>query len=194
MITSIPKETEKETEKTLDISLVQACQRGDIQAFSTLFERYRDLVFRLAYRFSDNIDEAQDLTQEIFMRVFERLGGFRRESMFSTWLYRVATNICLNQRRKPQATESLEALKNQIVDAASNPAAAYAHRELSEQMQAAISELPESLKSVFILVGLEDLSYQQAADVLGLTVEAVRMRMSRARRELKEKLSLYLES
>lgn len=188
MINSIPKGTKE----GVDISLVQACQRGDKLAFQALFEQYRRPLFRLAYRFSDNMEDAQDLAQEIFVRVFERIGAYRCESAFSAWLYRVAMNVCLNYRRKPQITESLEALEQEPIDDASNPAVAYEHRELREQLQAAVSKLPENLKSVFILVEMEGLPYQQTAEVLGLTVEAVRMRMSRARGELRKKLQPYM--
>jgi RNA polymerase sigma-70 factor (ECF subfamily) len=177
-----------------DVALVPACQRGDRGAFRALFEQYREPVLRLAYRFTGHVDDAEDLAQEIFVRLFERLGTFRGESSFSTWLYRLAVNVCLNSQRRPPAPESLEALEDEPIDGASNPASAYAQRELSEQLQFAVAALPESLRSVFVLVGMEDLSYQQAADVLGLTVEAVRMRMSRARRELRERLRPYLES
>jgi RNA polymerase sigma-70 factor (ECF subfamily) len=166
---------------------------ADAQAFRELFEHYREPVFRLAYRFTGNADDAEDLAQDVFVRVFERIGTFRGESAFSTWLYRLAVNVCLNHQRKPQRTERLEVAENEPADGASNPATAYAQRELSEQLQAAVASLPENLKSVFILVGMEDLSYQQAAEVLGLTVEAVRMRMSRARRELRDKLRSYVE-
>jgi RNA polymerase sigma-70 factor (ECF subfamily) len=177
-----------------DEALVQACQRGEVEAFRTLFEQYREPVFRLAYRLTGNADDAEDLAQEIFVRVFERIGTFRGESAFSTWLYRLAMNVCLNHRRQPQTRESLDVLENEPTDGAANPAAVYAQRELSEQLQTAVAALPENLRSVFVLVGMEDLSYQQAAEVLGLTVEAVRMRMSRARRTLRETLRTYMES
>jgi RNA polymerase sigma-70 factor (ECF subfamily) len=176
----------------VDIPLVQACQRGDKLAFQALFERYQQPLFRLAYRFSNNVEDAQDLAQEIFVRLFERIGAYRCESAFSAWLYKVAVNVCLNYRRKPQITESLEALEQEPIDDASNPAVAYEHRELRERLQSAVSKLPENLRSIFVLIEMEGLSYQQTAEILGLTVAAVRMRMSRARGELRKKLRPYM--
>ena len=94
--------------KEIDTALVRACQCGDIEAFEQIFRVYRNPVFRVAYRFTGNRDDAEDLTQEIFQKVFENIGSFRYESSFATWLYRIAVNTCMNFQRNKKPAESLE--------------------------------------------------------------------------------------
>lgn len=100
-------EIEVKAVKEIDTALVRACQRGDIEAFEQIFRVYRNPVFRLAYRFTGNRDDAEDLTQEIFLKVFENIGSFRYESSFATWLYRIAVNTCMNFQRDKKPAESL---------------------------------------------------------------------------------------
>jgi RNA polymerase sigma-70 factor, ECF subfamily len=171
-----------------DRELIRACRRGEPDAFRRLFDRYRDPVYRLAYRFSGNADEAEDATQETFVRLFERLDSFRGESAFSTWLYRLAVRQCLNRRRRAKDDRSLD---DSTVEPAGgeDPVDACLRREREDRAARAVAGLPETLKTAFVLVSLEGLSYAEAADVLEVSVEAVRMRMSRARRELKERLT-----
>src|SRR5690349_8101852 len=91
----------------MEVQCIQACQRGEKAAFRTLFLRYGDPIFRLAYRFTGNADDAEDLSQEIFVRVFQKIDSFRCQSSFSTWLYRLAANHCMNHCRKPQRSQPL---------------------------------------------------------------------------------------
>ena len=173
----------------IDPELVRACQRGEPEAFRRLFDRYRDPVYRLAYRFTGCPDEAEDAAQEVFVRLFERIGTFRCESSFSTWLYRIAVRQCLNRRRKVRDEAPLDEDAPGEPSGGEDPADACLRREREGRALDAVAELPEGLKAVFVLVSLEGMSYAQAAEVVGVTVEAVRMRMSRARRELRERLT-----
>lgn len=170
---------------------VEACQRGDRDAFRSLFLRYQQPVFRLAYRYTGNPDDAEDLTQEVFIRVFQRIGSFRFESSFSTWLYRIAANTSLNFCRDRRPVESLEDLAQ-----TNDPALALAPPEIVDDgvIQAAVAALPENLRVVFLLVTGEDLTYGEVAEALEITVEAVRMRMCRARRSLRQSLSACFNS
>ncbi len=175
--------------RSVPAELIAACQRGDGRAFHTLFEGHRNPVFRLAYRFVRNEDEAADLTQEVFLRVFERIGTFRCECAFSTWLYRLATNVCLNHLRGRDAPTTADGLAASADDAAT----AVVHGELNEHVAVAVSLLPDGLRTAFILVTMEDFTYREAADVLTVSVEAVRMRVSRARQQLRKTLKPYME-
>jgi RNA polymerase sigma-70 factor (ECF subfamily) len=177
-----------EQDNGIDLSLIRACQRGERAAFHDLFLRFRDPVFRLAFRFTAQEADAEDLAQEIFLRVFERIGTFRCESSFSTWLYRLAVNQCLNYRRRPCRVEFREAVPEEPSRCSGDPLERSVQREQQDRIHQAVADLPEGLKAVFILVALEEHTYAEAAETLDLTVEAVRMRMSRARRELRERL------
>ncbi|MBW3625783.1 MAG: RNA polymerase sigma factor [Armatimonadetes bacterium] len=171
-----------------DETLVRACLRGEPEAFHSLFERYREPVYRLAYRITGSADEAEDATQEIFVHLFERIGSFRFESAFSTWLYRMAVRQCLNRCRRhhePASLDEAEAIPSAGED---DPVDLCLRREREEHALRAVAGLPESLKSVFVLVGVERMPYAEVAAILDLSVEAVRMRMSRARKELSARL------
>lgn len=177
--------------REVDVALVRACQQGDMRAFEQLFCLCRDAVFRLAYRFTGNRDDAEDLTQDIFMKVFEHIGSFRCESSFATWLYRLAVNTCLNFKRDTKSAESL-GIADELEDT-TNPEAVCERMELQRQIEAEIAALPSPLRVAFILVVLEGMPYRDAAQILNLSIDAVRMRVSRARQILWEKLTRYLE-
>ncbi len=177
--------------REIDDALLRACQQGDMRAFERLFQIYREPIFRLAYRFTGNRDDAEDLTQDIFVKVFERICSFRHESSFTTWLYRLAVNTCLNFKRDAKQTESLGVIDE--LEEATNPETICEQIELQRKVEAEIAALPQALKVAFVLVVLEGMPYRDVAEILDLTVDAVRMRVSRARQILREKLLRYLE-
>jgi|YNPNPStandDraft_1061719.scaffolds.fasta_scaffold46351_2 RNA polymerase sigma-70 factor (ECF subfamily) len=177
--------------KEIGLALVRACQQGDREAWGHLLRLCREPVFRLAYRFTGHRDDAEDLTQEICVKVFEQIGSFRGESSFATWIYRLAVNTCLNFQRDAKPVASLESLDG--LEDATSPETVWEQRELQRQIETAIASLPSPLKTAFILVVMEGMAYRDAAEVLHLSVEALRMRVSRARQILREQLKRYLE-
>jgi len=184
-------EIEVKAMKEIDTALVRACQRGDIEAFEQIFRVYRNPVFRLAYRFTGNRDDAEDLTQEIFLKVFENIGSFRYESSFATWLYRIAVNTCMNFQRDKKPAESLGVTDD--LGSSVSPEAICERGELQCKIEAEIASLPNPLKIAFLLVVVEGMTYREASEILGLSVDALRMRVSRARQILREKLKGYME-
>lgn len=184
-------EIEVKAMKEIDTALVRACQRGDIEAFEQIFRVYRNPVFRLAYRFTGNRDDAEDLTQEIFLKVFENIGSFRYESSFATWLYRIAVNTCMNFQRDKKPAESLGVTDD--LGSSVSPEAICERGELQRKIEAEIASLPNPLKIAFLLVVVEGMTYREASEILGLSVDALRMRVSRARQILREKLKGYME-
>jgi RNA polymerase sigma-70 factor (ECF subfamily) len=184
-------EIEVKAMKEIDTALVRACQRGDIEAFEQIFRVYRNPVFRLAYRFTGNRDDAEDLTQEIFLKVFENIGSFRYESSFATWLYRIAVNTCMNFQRDKKPAESLGVTDD--LGSSVSPETICERGELQRKIEAEIASLPNPLKIAFLLVVVEGMTYREASEILGLSVDALRMRVSRARQILREKLKGYME-
>jgi RNA polymerase sigma-70 factor (ECF subfamily) len=184
-------EIEVKAMKEIDTALVRACQHGDIEAFEQIFRVYRNPVFRLAYRFTGNRDDAEDLTQEIFLKVFENIGSFRYESSFATWLYRIAVNTCMNFQRDKKPAESLGVTDD--LGSSVSPEAICERGELQRKIEAEIASLPNPLKIAFLLVVVEGMTYREASEILGLSVDALRMRVSRARQILREKLKGYME-
>ena len=184
-------EIEVKAVKEIDTALVRACQHGDIEAFEQIFRVYRNPVFRLAYRFTGNRDDAEDLTQEIFLKVFENIGSFRYESSFATWLYRIAVNTCMNFQRDKKPAESLGVTDD--LGSSVSPEAICERGELQRKIEAEIASLPSPLKIAFLLVVVEGMTYREASEILSLSVDALRMRVSRARQILREKLKGYME-
>jgi RNA polymerase sigma-70 factor, ECF subfamily len=185
-----------------DEALVLAARGGDGQAFETLVLRYRAKLFRVARRFARNAADAEDIVQQTFQKMFLHLHQFEGRSAFSTWLTRIARNEALLWiRRRSNAVEiSLEqsvpedggTLSLDFPDAAPNPEDRYSQRELKEILLAAINELAPSLRKVVELRELVELSTEEIARVMDISVPAVKSRMFHARRKLQKALKRWM--
>lgn len=190
-----------------DEALAARAAAGDESAFEAIVSRYQARVFRLAWRLTGNEGDAADAMQEAFLQAYRGLGSFRGESRFSTWLYRVATNAALMQRRARarRPAEPLEAFLP-CFDAnglhAATPAELRAagqveerldRRRLADKAHAAMGRLPEKYRAAFVLRDLEEMTTAQVAEVLGLEPAAVRQRVHRARLMLRGYLGALAE-
>lgn len=176
-----------------DSHLLDGLRRGDPRAFEALVIAYQHRVFGVALRMLRNRAEAEEVAQEVFLRVHRAIGDFRGEAKLSTWLYAIASRLCLNrlasgERRMARAgEESLERLR-----ADADPAAHVERGELEAALQRAIDELPEERRIVVVLRDMEGLAYEEIAAALELPLNTVRSRLHRARLDLKEKLERFL--
>lgn len=183
--------------------LVQAAQQGDKRAFAQLVEKYEQRVYNLARKMMRDPQDAEDVLQETFISVYRNLGNFHGDSSFSTWLYRIATNASLMKLRarkepalsldEPIESEDNDNLPREIVDWGITPEQALLNNETRGKMDTAITELPEMLRTVFVLRDIEGLSVQETADVLAISVPNVKTRLHRARLLLRESLSAYFK-
>jgi RNA polymerase sigma-70 factor (ECF subfamily) len=180
-----------------DRTLAQRAQRGDQGAFATLVTRHQRYVYNLAYRLLRDAQEAEDLTQEAFLRAWRGLGGYRGAqdpagAQFTTWLYRIVTNLCYNRlpglRRQLQEGDA-EALERVAAPEAHTPRARLEAGERQAHVQAAIEALPEKYRLVVTLYYLQEQSYQEIAAVLGLPMGTVKTHLYRARARLKDLLA-----
>ena len=158
--------------------LVQAAQDGDIDAFEAIVRRHQASVYRVALRMLGSRADAQDVTQETFMRAWRSLGRFRSDSAVSTWLYRIVTRRCLDVIAGRQTTEHLD---EDVHANVTDPSESAEHRERLRAVTRAIATLPAEQRAALVLREFESLSYQEVADVLGTTVAAVKGRIHRAR-------------
>ena len=179
--------------QTIDIATIHACQRGDRDAFRLLYEAYHQRIYSLTYRYTNNSEEALDLTQEIFLRVYTKIASFRGECSLDTWLYRIAVNTAISAIRKLRSHEPLTKEVENRPDPAPLVDAKLEAQELGRHLERTIAALPNSLRLAFVLVAVEHRPYAEVADILGLRVEAVRMRVSRARQLLRVALQPYLD-
>ena len=181
-------------------ALVAAAKAGDISAFETLVGRYERKIFRLTQNITQNREDAEDAMQEAFLKAFEHLQGFEGNSRFYTWLVRIAVNQALMKlrRRRPNVVSLDEEIDTgedmmprEVEDWGPSPADRYAQTELSDILSKAIGELDPSFRIVFQLRDIEELSTEETAEALGLSVPAVKSRLLRARLKLRQKLNRY---
>ncbi|MCD6291754.1 MAG: sigma-70 family RNA polymerase sigma factor [Anaerolineae bacterium] len=181
--------------------LVTALKAGDRAACAAMVERFSPRIYRLALKLVRDPDEAEDVLQETFISACEHVSQFEGRSSLGTWLYRIATNAGLMhlRRRQPDTVsmndpvelEEGEFVPRQLVDWGWNPEDHALNEELKRVMDEAIAMLPETLRAAFVLRDIEGLSTAEAAEVLGITESAAKVRLHRARMRLREHLSRY---
>jgi RNA polymerase sigma-70 factor, ECF subfamily len=184
-----------------DLDLVRATQNGNVSAFEQLVKRYDRRLLRIAQHITHNLEDAQDVVQEAFLKAFQHLDQFRGESKFSTWLIRITINQSFMKLRKQGTAREVsldrdfeadeDMLPTEVVDWAPNPEQLYGASELRDILVEALQELRPSLRPVFVLRDIEGLSIEQTAEVLNLSRATVKARLWRARLQLREWLNKY---
>jgi RNA polymerase sigma-70 factor (ECF subfamily) len=183
--------------------LVAQAREGDMQAFTALVRRYEGKIFRLAMHVTQNREDAEDVLQETFMKAYEHLDQFKGDSKFYTWIVRIAVNQALMKlrRRRTDKTVSMDetidtgedTVVREIADWGEDPEQRFSRDELGEILDGAIESLDPIYRSVFVLRDVEDLSTEDTAEALGLSVPAVKSRLLRARLQLREKLTRFFK-
>ncbi|MDX9811578.1 MAG: RNA polymerase sigma factor [Bacteroidales bacterium] len=183
-----------------DNELIELILQGDREKFGTLVDRYSQMVFRTCMGFVHNREDAEDLTQEVFLRAFQSLAGFKGKSSFPTWIYRIAVNASLNFKRKHSGIslfERLESLfsgeksaeKNPVFSLTDDPEKILIEREHSLWLQRALDSLPANQRTAIILSKYEDLSQKEISEIMNLSIGAVEALLQRAKKNLRERLS-----
>jgi RNA polymerase sigma-70 factor (ECF subfamily) len=174
-----------------DAKLVERCLAADETAWDDLVRAHTRRIYGLCYRFTGSATEAQDLTQDVFLRVFRTLGSFRAdEGAFATWLSRLARNLLIDHYRRTRHERATDSLEEQLpvleehLDAAARPERVLAGREASEILQAALQKLSPDLRETIILRDLQDMEYREIALVLKIPEGTVKSRLNRGRAEL----------
>ena len=178
--------------------LVRKAQKGDVEAFEKIISDYRSLVFNVSYRFSGNAEDAADMSQEIFIKLFKNINSFRFQSKLSTWIYKIATNTCLDivkKKKRDLAAFSLDSdmededgksFSSEVADSAPTPDVVAERNEMTNAVNRAISMLPDDYRFAIILRDIQGLSYDDIAEVVDCSVGTVKSRISRGRKNLRE--------
>lgn len=183
--------------KQEDKKLIEQALAGDQKAFETLLSKYRNLVYTIMIKMVRNPQEAEDLTQEAFIKAFRSLASFKEEFAFSTWLMKIATNNCIDFLRKRKLrTYSInepvkykdEEIEMELPDAGPTPERSLLQSERSRIIQEAIDELPEKYRYVILLRHKEEKSYEEISEILDLPLGTVKAQIFRAREMLNQKL------
>jgi RNA polymerase sigma-70 factor (ECF subfamily) len=180
--------------KDSDAALVAQARKGDQAAFEQLVRRHQRYVFNVAYRVLDDAFEAEDVTQEAFVRAWRGLTGFREQARFTTWLYRITHNLCLN--RLPKLRRELlqvEPLEDILDDAAPAPPDLFEAQEQMASLHAELERMPEKYRLVLSLRYLQHLSYEEIATALGVPLGTIKTHIHRARRLLADRVRQWDE-
>lgn len=178
-----------------EVEIIQSIQSGNTKVFRILVERYQDMVFRTTIGFTHNQEDAEDLTQEVFVKVFQSLNSFQGKSEFSTWLYRITVNMALNfvRRKKIErffdfSDEQLQPILHQQ-KSDENPEQTMINDESDQLIRNAIDKLSAKQRTAFVLSRYEELSQKEIAAIMQTTVGAVEQHLQRAKGNLQKRLS-----
>ncbi len=169
-----------------DIKLMERCRSGDRQAFEMLLARYENPVFNAAYRMLNSPEDARDVTQTVFLKVYEHLDQYDPKYRFFSWIYRITLNESINWLKK---TNRLDALDGDTADTAGGPEQEAGNQQLNEDMQAALMTIRPDYRAVIILKHLLGCSYQEISDVLEIPERTVKSRLYTARQLLQQTLT-----
>ena len=186
-----------------DSALLEQCRQGDMQAFGALVAKYQDRIFNMVFRMCGRRADAEELAQETFLKALERIGQFRGQSQFYTWLFRIAANLTISHRRRGgrvrfQSLSGPEEFEQSQADALTAavarkrspaPEAAAVAAETERKVMQALEELDDEFRLVVVLCDMEEMDYAQISDVLGVPIGTVKSRLHRARCILKDKLA-----
>lgn len=179
-----------------DQSLIDECLRGRTAAFGELVRRYQDRLYNTVYRLLDNAEDAQDVVQETFLSAYQALDSFKGDSLFYTWLYRIAFNTAVSLKRKQKAVLRLEVGRADVPGAgepldnseASRPEFALEQAERGRRVQDALNRLAPDHRAVLILKDMDGMKYDEMAKALKVPIGTIRSRLHRARLELRQVL------
>ena len=188
-----------------DAALMLQVKQGDSSAFSELVDKYKQPVMNLAYRMLRDLTEAEDLAQNVFLQVHKSAARYQVSAKFSTWLFTITRNLCLNEirRRSRHPTDPLEPgypeqddqPPRQFEDRkTASPPDTLLHGELEQKIEQALAELPENQRTAIVLCRQNELSYEDIAEVLGCSISATKSLIHRGRETLKQKLRPYLHT
>jgi RNA polymerase sigma-70 factor, ECF subfamily len=177
-----------------DAECVRRVQRGDTDSFEVLVRRHEKAIFNLVYRLLGNYDEAAEVAQEVFLSAFKSIHQFRGEANFSTWLYRIGLNHASTRRKSLNSTQRrylpLDGTEV-IADSAVDPAKSMEHKEIQQRVQQALNSLDPKDARIILLRDLQDVPYEDVAEMLDIPVGTVKSRLHRARQALKTSLAPY---
>ena len=184
-------------------ALVARAREGDAAAFNELVTRYERRIFRLAKNITQSDEDAEDVLQETFLKAYEHLSGFQGQSKFYTWIVRIAVNEALMKLRKRKSDRTVpldepvdtgeDTVVREIAVWEENPEQRYSREELGQILDESVESLRPPFRTVFVLRDIEELSTEETAEALGISVPAVKSRLLRARLQLREKLTRFFK-
>ena len=180
-----------------DAECVRRVQQGDTDSFEILVRRHQRTIFNLVYRLLGDYDEAAEVAQEVFLSAYKSIGQFRGDANFSTWLYRIGLNHASTRRKSLNNTQQRHVALDGtevIADGVADPAKSFEHKEIQQQVQQALNRLDPADARIILLRDLQDVPYEDVAEMLDIPVGTVKSRLHRARQALKANLAPYFQA
>ena len=184
----------------MDEILFKKAQKGDLEAFEGLIKAYERLIYNAAYKMIPNPQDAEDISQEVIIKVYKSISKCAGAASFKSWLFRIINNTCIDEirRRKGKTNLSLDTdygedsghRENPVLRDESTPETEFLRKDMNENIQSAINKLPPDYKAVIIMRDINGLSYDEVASALGINMGTVKSRIARARKKLKDELKL----
>ncbi len=175
-----------------DVQLMLRFKDGDPGAFESLFARHTRALVNFAYRFVRSREVAEELAQDVFLKVYESAGSYQAQAKFTTWLYRIATNVCLNEIRKPHFRAAQNAVDESLCVAASEPDDSLERQSVGRVLKQALDGIPENQRTAFILNKYQEFSYAEVAGIMKISEKAVKSLIHRAKEALAARLQPLL--
>lgn len=174
----------------VDWHVIEACRQGDRAAFQLFFETYKDRVYSIALHFTCDESSARDISQQVFLKLFSAIKGFRQDSQITTWLYRIVANACMDERRSRRRFVPLEKEGGAPrMVAKQSQEENFIRRQLADSVREAIADLSPKLRLPVLLKYIEGLSYEEIAESLGISMGTVASRLNRGHKALAQKLA-----
>lgn len=182
-----------------DLKLIKRCKRGEEEAFQELLARYRNAIYGLCYRMTRSAEDARDLAQEVFIKVFSLLDRYDESFAFSSWIFRIATNHCIDHLRRNRlrflsldgyTSPDGDEIEIPVPDKGAQPDRVLERREAMEKLEEVIADLPPHYKAIILLRHDQELSYEEIATVLDLPLGTVKARIHRARAMVQQMLKV----
>ncbi|MCL2564817.1 MAG: sigma-70 family RNA polymerase sigma factor [Defluviitaleaceae bacterium] len=184
----------------MDEILFKKAQKGDLEAFEGLIKAYEKLIYNAAYRMLPNHGDAEDISQEVIIKVYKNLLKCAGANSFKSWLFRIINNTCIDEIRKRKGKTNLSLdidygkdsyhLENPVLRDNNTPETEYLRKDMSENIQRAINKLPPDYRAVIIMRDVNGLSYDEVAIALGINMGTVKSRIARARKKLRDEINL----
>ncbi len=178
--------------------LISRAKQGDMAAFEMLVEQHEKIVYNVTLRMMNHSEDAKDISQEVWVKAFRSIANFDERSAFSTWIYRIAVNTCIDEMRKRKGKQSFSldqeledeegTWKYEVADDGETPEESLLRKETKNEIILALETISEDYKTVFVLRDMQGLSYDEIAEITGLALGTVKSRISRARNYIKEEI------
>ncbi|KXL53479.1 ECF RNA polymerase sigma factor SigW [Anaerotignum neopropionicum] len=178
--------------------LISQAKQGDLAAFEALILQHEKIVYNVALRMMNHTEDAKDISQEVFLKAYRNIANFDERSAFSTWIYRITVNTCIDEMRKRKGKQTLfldnefedeeGTWKQEVADSGETPEESLMRKEEKNEILLALKTISEDYKTVFILRDIRGLSYDEIAEITGLALGTVKSRISRARNHLKKEI------